>query len=212
MPAPLHCLAIPSIATVHPLRQDPQTSPVGDSGLFHSLRIRAIKFFVCPSERPSSLKSFSSKTMSAMSRDPAACVCISVCAHVSFQDTSWCSRMLPYSVALLCCPVVFSPGLSLPERKRCETTQRTGTKAQEHQERHKSIKTATKPLRQQGSRVVYICTTSYCTYIYTDLQALNNGLKNSLNNGLNNSIKAPGLLAQSRQTQTVIHGLGQQDD
>jgi hypothetical protein len=41
---------------------------------------------------------------------------------------------------------------------------------------------------------------------------LNNGLKNSLNNGLNNSIKAPGLLAQSRQTQTVIHGLGQQGD
>ena len=111
--------------------------------------------------------------------------------------------------ALLCCPPVLSPGLSLPERKRCETTQRTGTKAQEHQERHKSIKTATKPLRQQGSRVVYICTTSYCTYIYTNLQALNNGLNNSLNNGLNNSIKAPGLLAQSRQTQTVIHGLGQ---
>ena len=129
-------------------------------------------------------------------------VCISVCAHVSFQDTSWCSRILPYSVALLCCPAVLSPGLSLPERKRCETTQRTGTKAQEHQERHKNIKTATKPLRQQGSRVVYICTTSLLyIYIYTTLQVLNNGL--------NNSNKAPGLLEQSRQTQTVIHGLGQ---
>jgi hypothetical protein len=41
---------------------------------------------------------------------------------------------------------------------------------------------------------------------------LNNGLNNSLNNGLDNSIKAPGLLEQSRQTQTEIHGLDQQDD
>jgi hypothetical protein len=48
------------------------------SGLFHSLRMRAIKCFVCPSERPSSLRSWSSKTMSVIPHDPAACVCISV--------------------------------------------------------------------------------------------------------------------------------------
>ena len=73
--------------------------------------------------------------------------------------------------------------------------------------------TATKPLRHQGSRVVYICTTSLLYIsIYTALQVLNNGVNDSLNNGLDNSIKAPGLLEQSRQTQTEIHGLDQQDD
>jgi hypothetical protein len=41
---------------------------------------------------------------------------------------------------------------------------------------------------------------------------LNNGLNDSLNNGLNNSVKTPGLLEQSQQMQTEIHGLGLQDD
>jgi hypothetical protein len=68
---------------------------------------------------------------------------------------------------------------------------------------------------------IYTVVQAVIVHIYTVVQAglnnsLNNGLdhslNNGLNNGLNNSIKASGLLAQSRQTQTVIHGLGQQDD
>jgi len=80
---------------------------------------------------------------------------------------------------------------------------RASRKAQEHQDSHK----ATTPTRLQSS--IYMHNILLYIYIYTNLQALNSGLNNSLNNGLNNSIKAPGLLAQSRQTQTVIHGLGQ---
>ncbi len=131
-------------------------------GCFTASRMRAINFFVCPSERPSSLRSFSSKAMSAMPRDPAACVYQSVSARQLSRH-----KLVLSHVALQCCPAVSPCGVKPrtfsareKEVRNDATDGHKGTTAARKAQPHQRIKTASEPPCHQGSRVAYMRTTS----------------------------------------------------